>query len=104
MSCPRKTTPRIRVRKDGSTVSQVRYRITRPGEEETATSQTFTDHAAAVRWAKLLDRVGPIEAERVLAVQLAATPETIMLTPWLRRHVDLFGESVEEETSASVGA
>ncbi|MEU4707316.1 hypothetical protein AB0G00_12885 [Nocardia salmonicida] len=99
MARPRKTTPRIRVRKDGSTVSQVRCRIPRPGlSEPVATSQSFADHAVAIRWAKLLDQVGSVEAECVLAAQLAAAPDVIMLTPWLRRHVDLLGESVEEET------
>lgn len=67
------TTPRIRVRKDGSTYSQVRYRITRPGHSKPVqSSQSFDDHAAAIRWARLLDRVGPVEAERVLAAKLAA--------------------------------
>ncbi|WP_410872964.1 hypothetical protein [Nocardia sp. A7] len=99
MARPRKTTPRVRVREDGSTVSQVHYRIPRPGlPEPIATSQSFDDHAAAIRWAELLDRVGPVEAERVLAAQLAAAPDVIMLTPWLRRHLDSLGESVEEET------
>ncbi|MGW6699781.1 hypothetical protein [Nocardia sp. NPDC055049] len=87
----------MRVRKDGTTYSQVRYRVTRDGKT-VQSSQSFDDHGAAIRWAKLLDRVGAIEAERVLAAQLASTPDVIMLTPWLRRHVDLLGGSVEEET------
>ncbi|WP_327147130.1 hypothetical protein [Nocardia sp. NBC_01329] len=87
----------MRVRKDGTTYSQVRYRVTRGGKT-VQSSQSFDDHNAAIRWAKLLDRVGAIEAERVLAAQLASAPDVIMLTPWLRRHVDLLGESVEEET------
>lgn len=91
------TTPRVRVRKDGTTYSQVRYRVTRDGKT-VQSSQSFDDHAAAIRWAKLLDRVGAVEAERVLAAQLASAPDVIMLTPWLRRYVDLLGESVEEET------
>ncbi|APE32654.1 hypothetical protein BOX37_00150 [Nocardia mangyaensis] len=102
MSRPRKTTPRIRVRKDGSTVSQVRYRIKRPGAaEEIATSQTFVDHAEAIRWAKLLDRVGAVEAERVLAARLAAAAaeaEVLTLKAWLHRYVNSLGKSVEEET------
>lgn len=94
------TTPRIRVRKDGSTYSQVRYRITRPGHSKPVeTSQSFDDHAAAIRWAKLLDRVGPVEAERVLAAQLGAAEDTaVMLTDWLHRYVDGLGKSVDDET------
>lgn len=91
------TTPRIRVRKDGSTYSQVRYRVTRNGKTVQA-SQSFSDHRAAIRWAKLLDRVGPIEAERVLAAQLAAEPDVVMLKVWLHRYVDSLGKSVDEET------
>lgn len=102
MARPRKTTPRIRVRKDGSTVSQVRYRIKRPGAaEEIATSQTFVDHVEAIRWAKLLDRVGAVEAERVLAARLAAAAaeaEVLTLKTWLHRYVDSLGRSVEDET------
>jgi integrase len=93
------TTPRIRVRKDGSTYSQVRYRITRPGHRTPVqTSQSFDDHRAAIRWAKLLDRVGPIEAERVLAAQLAADPDVVTLKVWLHRYVDSLGKSVDDET------
>ncbi|RJO70622.1 hypothetical protein D5S18_25715 [Nocardia panacis] len=75
----------------------MRYRIERDGTL-VQTSQSFDDHAAAIRFAKLVDRVGPVEAERVLAAQLAAVPEAVMLTPWLHRHVKLLGESVEAET------
>ncbi|MFD3431114.1 hypothetical protein [Nocardia fluminea] len=93
------TTPRIRIRTDGSTYSQVRYRITRAGHSKPVqTSQSFDDHAAAIRWAKLLDRVGPIEAERVLAAQLAADPDVVMLKVWLHRYVDSLGKSVDDET------
>jgi integrase len=91
------TTPRIRVRKDGSTYSQVRYRINRDGKAVQA-SQSFDDHAAAIRWARLLDRVGPVEAERVLAAQLGAVADTITLKVWLHRYVDHLGKSVDEET------
>ncbi|MEU6186633.1 hypothetical protein [Nocardia sp. NPDC047038] len=91
------TTPRIRVRKDGSTHSQVRYRIIRDSKA-VQTSQSFDDHAAAIRWARLLDRVGPAEAEGVLAAQLGAVVDTITLKVWLHRCVDSLGKSVDEET------
>lgn len=91
------TTPRIRVRKDGSTYSQVRYRITRDGKTVQA-SQSFDDHAAAIRWARLLDRVGPIEAERILAAQHGAADDVLTLKVWLHRYVDSLGRSVDEET------
>ncbi|MER7452525.1 hypothetical protein ABTW96_19795 [Nocardia beijingensis] len=69
------TTPRIRVHKDGSTYSQGRYRVTRPGRSKPVqTSPSFDDHAAAIRWIRLLVRVGPVEAERILAAQLGAAP------------------------------
>ncbi|WP_378735338.1 tyrosine-type recombinase/integrase [Nocardia brasiliensis] len=97
MARPRKTTPRVRVRNDGTTYSQVCYRIERSGKI-VQTSQSFDDHRAAIRWAKLLDRVGPIEAERVLAAQLAADPDVVTLKVWLHRYVDSLGKSVEEET------
>ncbi|MGW5377391.1 hypothetical protein ACWESM_18290 [Nocardia sp. NPDC003999] len=91
------TTPSIRVRKDGSTYSQVRYRIIRDSKA-VQTSQSFDDHAAAIRWARLLDRVGPAEAEGVLAAQLGAVVDTITLKVWLHRYVDSLGKSVDEET------
>ncbi len=91
------TTPRIRVRKDGSTYSQVRYRITRDGKTVQA-SRSFNDHAAAIRWARLLDRVGPIEAERVLDAQLGAVADVLTLTEWLHRYVAGLGKSVDDET------
>jgi hypothetical protein len=91
------TTPRIRVRKDGSTYSQVCCRINRDGKA-VETPQSFDDHAAAIRWARLLDRVGPVEAERVLATQLGAVADTITLKVWLHRYVDRLGKSVDEET------
>ncbi|MBF6460766.1 hypothetical protein IU433_17180 [Nocardia puris] len=76
-------------------------RIPRPqrsAAKSVQTSQSFDDHAAAIRWAKLLDRVGAAEAERVLAAQLAATPEVLTLKVWLHRYINSLGKSVEEET------
>lgn len=94
------TTPRVRIRKDGSTYSQVRYRITRPGHSSPVqSSQSFDDHTAAIRWARLLDRVGPIEAERILRAQLAADVATVTLTEWLHRYIKSLGKSVDEETA-----
>ncbi|MGY2028698.1 hypothetical protein [Nocardia gipuzkoensis] len=78
-------------------LSQVRYRINRD-HKAVQTSQSFDDHAAAIRWARLLDRVGPAEAERVLAAQLGAVADTITLKVWLHRYVDRLGKSVDEET------
>jgi integrase len=79
-------TPRPRHRSDGSVGWQVRYTITRGGRR-TPTSQTFDDEVAAVRWAALLDRVGPERAESVLAAQLeAAAAAELTVGEWLRRY------------------
>lgn len=79
-------TPRPRPRKDGSICWQVRYTIIRNGRP-VATSQPFDDEAAAVRWAALLDRVGPERAESVLAAQLeASSAAELTVSQWLRRY------------------
>jgi integrase len=79
-------TPRPRPRKDGSICWQVRYTINRNGRP-VATSQPFDDEAAAVRWAALLDRVGPERAESVLAAQLATSSAAeLTIGEWLRRY------------------
>lgn len=90
-------TPRPRHRADGSIGWQVRYTTTRTGQPK-STSQTFDDEVAAVRWAALLDRVGPERAESVLAAQLAtADAAAITIGDWLRRYADRL-TGIEEET------
>ncbi|WP_433197100.1 hypothetical protein ACQP1G_00055 [Nocardia sp. CA-107356] len=89
--------PCIRHRKDDSTYSQVRHRIP-CGGRTVATSQSFDDHAVAVRWYKLFENVGPVEAERNPAVRTAAhAAELVTLTGWLRRYADRL-TGVEPET------
>ncbi|WP_406234992.1 tyrosine-type recombinase/integrase [Nocardia sp. NBC_01009] len=96
------TTPRIRTRKDGTAYSQVRYRVDRDGRT-LQTSRSFDDHQAAIRWARLLDRVGPIEAERILAAQLAAADEPlVLLVDYLRTYVARL-TGIEEETRRRYG-
>ncbi|WP_328408214.1 hypothetical protein [Nocardia sp. NBC_00403] len=91
------STPRIRIRKDNTTYSQVRYRVECDGRT-VETSQSFDDHGAAIRWAKLLDEVGPLEAERILAAQQGATQsEFVTLTEWLRRYANRL-TGIEEAT------
>ncbi|NEW27287.1 tyrosine-type recombinase/integrase [Nocardia cyriacigeorgica] len=81
-------TPRPRPRKDGTVAWQVRYTIVRNGKT-VATSQVFDDEVAAIRWAALLDRLGPDRAEAILSAQLAAEAEAeLTIAAWLRRYVD----------------
>ncbi|MGI5222219.1 tyrosine-type recombinase/integrase [Nocardia sp. CA-290969] len=90
-------TPTPRPRSDGTIGWQVRYYIERGGKLR-RTSQTFDDEVAAVRWAALLDRVGPERAESVLTAQLAAgAAATMTIGQWLRRYADRL-TGIEEET------
>jgi integrase len=52
------------------------------------TSETFTEHAGAVEFAKLLDAFGPAEARRILDERRGATPGTSTLAEYARAHVE----------------
>ncbi|MFD4439992.1 hypothetical protein ACFWPK_09440 [Nocardia sp. NPDC058519] len=76
-------------------MSQVRYRVPRPGvSEPVATLQTHDDHAAAIRWAKLLDRV----ADRLVAdahgtLELRKGRERALLFDWAVATLPTFSEA-----------
>ncbi|MFD3748383.1 tyrosine-type recombinase/integrase [Nocardia sp. NPDC058633] len=82
-------TPRPRPRTDGSVCWQVRYTITRNGKP-VATSQPFDDELEAVRWAALLDKVGPERAEAILFARIGATVPggELTIAEWLRQYAD----------------
>jgi integrase len=60
---------RINTRKDGSTYTQVLFREHDPAKgRRVQASLSFDDHAAALRWQKLLDEHGPEKARALLAI------------------------------------
>ncbi|MGV9666911.1 tyrosine-type recombinase/integrase [Nocardia niigatensis] len=76
---------RVRTRADKSTYTQILYR-----HNEKQTSQSFEDHATALRWKKLLDQVGPDEALRVLEAQIGAAANSVpLLGDWLPTYIGL---------------
>ncbi|GAB4582585.1 tyrosine-type recombinase/integrase [Nocardia sp. IFM 10818] len=93
------TTPRPRVRKDGGITYQVRYRIDRGTGKPVQSSQPFADLESATKFARLLDTVGAVEAERILAAQQAAVSGSNVVTfvGWLRHYIDRL-TGVEPET------
>lgn len=59
---------RIGTRKDGSTYTQILFRVPDPTTGKTVqTSESFEDHAAALRWKKILDQSGPERARALLS-------------------------------------
>lgn len=82
---------RIRSRSDGTTYTQVRYRIN--GRQS---SLSFDDHAEALALDKLITKVGPLKALEVARITIAAD-HPITLGQWLRHHNDHL-TGVEEGT------
>lgn len=75
-------TVRVRPRKDGSAYSQVRYRL-----NGTETSASFDDHAEALRFCDLVNRVGPAKALEIYRVaQNHAAGMTV--AQWISHHID----------------
>jgi integrase len=75
-------TVRVRQRKDGSTYSQVRYRL--DGVESSA---SFNDHAEALQFCDLATRLGPAKALDVWRVeQHHAAGMTV--TQWVKHHIE----------------
>ncbi|ADG98556.1 integrase family protein [Segniliparus rotundus DSM 44985] len=73
---------RVRARKDGSSYTQVMFRL--HGKQ---TSESFDDHREALKWQALLDRVGPEKARLVL--NSAQEPQTLMTVEELVvRHIE----------------
>ncbi|WP_024801182.1 site-specific integrase [Nocardia sp. BMG51109] len=74
---------RIRTRADGSSYSQVLYR-----HDGTQSSVSFDDHAAALRWRDILDRVGPAAALRILDAERSAGTTMVLLDKALTDYID----------------
>ncbi|WP_246023272.1 hypothetical protein [Nocardia yunnanensis] len=76
---------RVRTRADRSTYTQILFRHN--GKQ---TSQSFEDHATALRWKKLLDQSGPDEALCVLEAQIGAAANAVpLLGDWLPTYIGL---------------
>jgi integrase len=69
--------PRPRTRKDGSACWQVRFRV-HLGGRPLETSQTFDDHKAADRFARLIEKVGAEKALEILAAQQSSTSAPLL--------------------------
>jgi integrase len=82
---------RFRTRKDGSTYTQCRYRI--QGREA---SISFDDHAQALKFQKLIDKVGPAKALEIAKI-VVAHDQAITVGEWLTRHIENL-TGVEEGT------
>jgi integrase len=76
-------TPRSRTDRDGNVTWQVPFRLDRK-----QTSETFVEYQGAVRFAKLIDEVGPAEARRIVKVWAGASRESLSLAGWATEHVD----------------
>lgn len=63
---------RITTRKDGSTYTQILFRERVPGRDKPVqTSESFDDHAAALRFKKILDSAGVEAARKILDAEQA---------------------------------
>jgi integrase len=52
------------------------------------TSESFDDHEEALKWQKILDRVGPEQARKILYAQLReASSDVLTLVDWCRTHI-----------------
>lgn len=71
---------RIRTRSDGSTYTQVRYRIN--GQQG---SVSFNDHAEAMQLDDLIDKVGPAKALEITKIVIAHD-RAITVGQWLHHH------------------
>ncbi|WP_305781252.1 tyrosine-type recombinase/integrase [Nocardia nova] len=67
---------RISTRKDGTTYTQILFReFDEAKGKKVQSSLSFNDHAAALKWKKVLDQVGPEQTRRMLdAEEAAASP------------------------------
>lgn len=72
---------RIRTRKDGTSYTSVLYRA--DGQQR---STSFDDHAAALRYLKLLEQVGPDEAEKIIGIERQAAHE-VTATEWITEYI-----------------
>lgn len=73
---------RIRTRSDGTAYSQVRFR-----HNSRETSISFDDHAEALKFDKLIRKVGPAKALEIARITLAADQQFTVGT-WLAHHND----------------
>jgi integrase len=84
-------TLRLRTRRDGSAYTSVLFRA--DGKQS---SVSFDDHAKAVDFKDLVNRVGPARALRAIAAIASAAP-MLTLDDWIRHHIDHL-TGVESET------
>lgn len=73
---------RLRTRSDGSSYSQVRYRL--DGRES---SLSFDDHAEALNFDRLVRKVGPAKALEITRITIAAD-HSVTVGDWLRHHIE----------------
>lgn len=73
---------RFRTRADGSTYTQVRYRV-----DGRAGSVSFDDHAEALKFDDLIDKVGAAKALEITRI-VAAPDRALTVGQWLDRHND----------------
>ena len=74
---------RIRTLEDGTTTTAVLYRI---GKKQT--SKSFDDHKAALRYKDLVDKIGPVEAEKILFAEEGVTLTGLTVTEWITEYID----------------
>jgi integrase len=82
---------RFRQRRDGSTYTQVRYRI-----DGKSGSVSFDNHAEALKFEALIGKVGPAKALEVTRI-VVAHDRALTVGGWLTHHIDHL-TGVEEET------
>lgn len=83
---------RVRALADGTTYTQVRYRV---GGKQSSTS--FDDHESALAFKKRCDDIGPAEALRLYGIEQADETSEITLSAWCEEHCDHL-TGIEEET------
>ena len=81
---------RISTRRDGSTYTQILFREFDPLRgRKVQSSLSFDEHGAAVRWQRILDKVGPEETRRLLADEEGARVEkSITLATFAPTYID----------------
>lgn len=71
---------RITTRKDGSTYTQILFREKVPGREKPVqTSESFDNHASALRFKKILDSAGIVAARKILDAEAAPVAAVVTL-------------------------
>lgn len=73
---------RIRIRSDGSSYSQVRYRL-----DGRQSSLSFDDHAAALKFDALIGTVGPAKALEIARITVSQR-DPMTVAQWLAHHND----------------